>query len=83
MFRIAVDLSHHRIEVVAPIEDVGLQSELAGTFEALLGDTNGSWELGANGSWVRVQPKKEERPRSAQAVLMRRARRRVSLARSR
>jgi polyphosphate kinase len=73
----------HRIEVVAPIEDVGLQSELAGTFEALLADTTGAWELGANGSWVRVQPKKEERPRSAQAVLMRRARRRVSLARSR
>jgi polyphosphate kinase len=73
----------HRIEVVAPIEDLGLQSELAGTFETLLTDTTGAWELEPNGSWRRVLPKKEERPRSAQASQMRRARRRVSLARSR
>jgi polyphosphate kinase len=73
----------HRVEVVAPIEDVGIQSELSGTFEAVLSDTSCAWELRPDGSWERVRPKKEERPRSAQAVQMRRARRRVSLARSR
>ena len=57
--------------------------ELASTFDALLADTASSWELAGDGVWKRVRPKKEdERPRSAQSVLMRRARRRISLARS-
>jgi polyphosphate kinase len=73
----------HRVEVVAPIDDVGAQNEIASTFDALLADTAASWELDHNGVWHRIRPKKEDRPRSAQAVLMRRARRRVSLARSR
>ena len=72
----------HRVEVLTPIESVGLQSELAATLDTLLADTAASWELAADGTWRRVRPKKEERPRSAQATLMRRARRRVSLARS-
>ena len=73
----------HRVEVVVPVEDIGAQSELAATMDALLSDTASSWELDHDGVWHRVRPKKEDRPRSAQAVLMRRARRRVSLARSR
>jgi polyphosphate kinase len=72
----------HRIEVVTPIEDIGAQSELVAMFDSLLADTACSWELGPDGVWQRVHPKKDDRPRSAQAVLMRRARRRVSLARS-
>ena len=72
----------HRIEVVTPIEDIGAQSELVAMFDSLLADTACSWELGPDGVWHRVHPKKDDRPRSAQAVLMRRARRRVSLARS-
>jgi polyphosphate kinase len=73
----------HRVEVVAPVSDLGAQSELAATIDALLSDTACSWELDHDGVWHRIHPKKEDRPRSAQAVLMRRARRRVSLARSR
>jgi polyphosphate kinase len=73
----------HRVEVVAPIEDVGAQNEMASTFDALLADTAASWELDHKGVWHRIRPKKDDRPRSAQAVLMRRARRRVSLARPR
>ncbi len=73
----------HRVEVVTPVEDPGLQAELASTIDALLADTTASWHLDPNGVWHRVRPKKDERPRSAQATLMRRARRRVSLARSR
>ena len=73
----------HRVEVVTPIDDIGAQSELAATIDALLSDTASSWELDPDGIWHRISPKKEDRPRSAQAVLMRRARRRVSLARSR
>ncbi|HVS86187.1 MAG TPA: polyphosphate kinase 1 [Gaiellaceae bacterium] len=73
----------HRVEVVTPVDDPALQGELASTIDALLSDTTSSWELGPDGRWVRVRPKKDERPRSAQATLMRRARRRVSLARGR
>ena len=73
----------HRVEVLMPVESIAIQSEIVATIDTLLADTAASWELDADGSWRRVRPKKEERPRSAQATLMRRARRRVSLARSR
>jgi polyphosphate kinase len=72
----------HRVEVVTPIEDVAIQAELASTFEALWRDTASSFELDPNGEWHRVQAKKDERVRSGQQTLMRRARRRVSLART-
>ena len=73
----------HRVEVVTPIEDLALQAELSSTFEALWRDTATSFELDASGRWERVQTKKDERPRSGQQTLMRRARRRLSLARGR
>jgi polyphosphate kinase len=73
----------HRVEVLMPVESIAIQSELVATLDTLNSDTAASWELDADGSWSRVHPKKEERPRSAQATLMRRARRRVSLAHSR
>ena len=72
----------HRVEVVAPVEDVAIQAELAATFETLLTDNTSSWELRSDGSWERVRTKKDDRIRSAQATMMRRARRRVSLARA-
>jgi len=72
----------HRVEVVTPVEDVALQAEIAATLEALWRDTASSFELDSNGVWQRVLPKKDERPRSGQQVLMRRARRRLSLSRS-
>jgi polyphosphate kinase len=73
----------HRVEVVTPIEDPALQSELSATLDALWRDTASSFELDASGKWQRVRPKKDERARSGQQVLMRRARRRISLARAR
>jgi polyphosphate kinase len=73
----------HRVEVVTPIEDLALQTELTATLDALWRDTENSFELAASGRWERVVPKKDERPRSGQQTLMRRARRRLSLARSR
>ncbi|MBV8562447.1 MAG: polyphosphate kinase 1, partial [Actinobacteria bacterium] len=73
----------HRVELVTPVEDPPLQAEIVATLDALWADTASSFELDEAGAWQRVRPKKEERPRSGQQVLMRRARRRVSLARSR
>jgi len=72
-----------RVEVVTPVESIAVQSELSGTIDTLLSDTASSWELGPEGVWHRIRPKKDDRPRVAQTVLMRRARRRVSLARAR
>jgi polyphosphate kinase len=72
----------HRVEVVTPVEDLALQAELSSTFEALWRDNASSFELEAGGQWLRVQAKKDERPRSGQQTMMRRARRRVSLARN-
>ncbi|HXR11588.1 MAG TPA: polyphosphate kinase 1 [Gaiellaceae bacterium] len=72
----------HRVEVVTPVEDVGIQAEIAATLDTLLVDTAASWELRPDGTWERVRTKKDERARSAQATMMRRARRRVALARA-
>src|SRR5215471_9510383 len=73
----------HRVELVTPVEDIALQTELSSTLEALWRDTATSFELDGSGTWHRVRPKKDdERPRSGQQVLMRRARRRLTLARS-
>ena len=65
----------HRLEAVAPVEDTRLQQRLGATLDALL-DDNTAWELQPDGTWKRHSPKKGEPPRSAQAVLMRAARRR-------
>jgi polyphosphate kinase len=73
----------HRIEVVVPVEDPAAQAEITAAFDCLLADTACSWQLGDDGLWARVRPKKDGKPRSAQMVLMRRARRRFSLAHSR
>jgi polyphosphate kinase len=72
----------HRIEVVTPVDDVAAQKEVAAAFEALLADTASSWDLTKEGQWHRIQAKKDDKPRSAQSVLMRRARRRYAVARS-
>jgi polyphosphate kinase len=72
----------HRIEVLAPIEARTLQAELDAIFDALLADTAHAWELGSDGSWLRIGPPKGERRRSAQSQLMSRARSRARPARA-
>ncbi len=73
----------HRIEVVVPVEDAAAQAEITAALDVLLADNACSWQLRDNGLWDRVRPKKDRKPRSAQSVLMRRARRRFSAAHSR
>ena len=65
----------HRLEAVAPVADARLQQRLAATLDALLEDDT-AWELQPDGNWKRREPKKGDQPRSAQAMLMRSARRR-------
>jgi polyphosphate kinase len=63
----------HRIEVLVPVEDERLQATLGGVFDALLSDTDCSWELDAGAVWHRTHPHGGSRPVSAQQTLMERA----------
>ena len=65
----------HRLEAVAPVDDVKLQQRLDTALDTMLEDTT-AWELGPDGTWHRVAVKKGEQAKSSQAVLMRAARRR-------
>jgi polyphosphate kinase len=73
----------HRIEVVMPVEDHHARTEIEAIFKALLADNSNAWKLDATGEWHRVQPKKNDRRRSAQEVFMRRRERARRLARAR
>jgi polyphosphate kinase len=64
----------HRVELVVPIDDSYAQQRLSGAFDSLLADNSQAWELRQDGTWRRTSPAKDERPRPAQAALMRSAR---------
>jgi len=72
----------HRLEVVVPVEDTRARQRINAMFDALLSDNTNAWELHGDGSWRRVRAKKDDRPVSAQGLMMRnavaRARRTVS-----
>jgi polyphosphate kinase len=72
----------HRIEVVMPIEDAHVRNEVESILKTLLADNSQAWELRSDGTWHRVSPKKSERRRPAQAVLMRRRERARRIARA-
>ena len=57
-----------RVELVVPVEDAALKAELLDVLERCLADNASSWELGADGSWVRQEPNGELR--DAQEELM-------------
>ena len=63
----------HRVEIVAPVEDGRARQKISAMFDGLLADNTQAWQLRADGTWRRLQPKKDERPTSAQSVLMRSA----------
>ena len=66
-----------RVEVLVPVEDSRLRSDLAEVLDALLADTRFSWDLDAGGNWHRTEPKGRAKPVSAQEVLMTRATKRA------
>jgi polyphosphate kinase len=73
----------NRVEIVVPIQDSRARQRMTAIFDSLLADNTNSWSLRDDGSWRRVRAKKDDRPASAQAALMRSsaARARRSLAR--
>jgi polyphosphate kinase len=63
----------HRVEIVAPVEDGRARQKISAMFDALLADNAQAWQLRSDGTWRRLQPKKDERAVHAQSVLMRSA----------
>jgi polyphosphate kinase len=61
----------HRIEAVVPVEDGRAQQELKRVFETLLNANVHTWELKGDGTWQPLRPKKGERSREAQTLMMR------------
>jgi polyphosphate kinase len=66
-----------RIEVLMPVEDSRLRSDVAEVLDALLADTRFSWELDKEGAWHRTRPKRHAESVSAQEVIMARATKRA------
>jgi polyphosphate kinase len=67
----------HRIELVAPVEDTRAQQDMVRAFDVLLADNATAWELGTEGNWMKLRPRKGDRGRAAQQVFMRSARARA------
>jgi polyphosphate kinase len=57
-----------RVELVAPVADPALRSDLLDVLERSLADDTNTWELCSDGTWQRVDPGDE--PRSVQRELM-------------
>jgi polyphosphate kinase len=66
-----------RVEVLVPVEDSRLRSDLAEVLDALVADTRFSWELDADGDWRRTKANGRAKPLSAQEILMSRATKRA------
>jgi polyphosphate kinase len=62
-----------RIEVITPVEDPDLVTEIDTALDLMLADTAGCWWLDGDGNWHRRRPEPGEAPFSSQAALMERA----------
>jgi polyphosphate kinase len=60
----------HRVELLAPVEDVAIQGELMDLLERCLFDQANAWVLGSDGAWVRRE--RGESPRDVHAEMMER-----------
>jgi polyphosphate kinase len=59
-----------RVEVMVPIEDVGLHKRVRGVLETCLRDNRQAWELRADGTYERLYPIGDEPARGTHATLM-------------
>ena len=67
-----------RVETLVPVTNPTLRAELRDILDMLWSDNTNTWRLGPGGSWSRVRPRQGESQRTAQDLLMDRARRAVS-----
>ena len=59
----------HRVELATPIESPALRGELLDTLQRAFADNQSSWELDAEGAWIRRSPAPGEPARSLQLEL--------------
>ncbi|MBE9062001.1 polyphosphate kinase 1 [cf. Phormidesmis sp. LEGE 11477] len=62
-----------RVEALVPIEDPPLRSELAALLETCLQDNRQAWEMRADGTYIQIQPEKDEDEISTHKILMEKA----------
>ncbi len=63
----------NRVELIAPVEDPAAQAEIQEILDLQLADTALAWELGADGTWSKVEPEEGAPPLDSQEALMERA----------
>jgi len=61
---------HQRVEVCFPIENEKIRKRLINDLKLFLQDNTNSWELQADGNYLRISAENEENACSAQATLM-------------
>ncbi len=61
---------HNRVEVVFPILDHKIQHQALRILATQLRDNQDAWELGSDGGYTRIQPRKNEAPLRSQSVFM-------------
>lgn len=59
----------HRVEVMTPVEDPGLQDELREIFDTLLSDEYSIWQMNPDGSYTRLYGTNEENTSSQKAQI--------------
>ena len=60
----------HRIEVLVPVENQRVRSEIHAILDSALADNVNAWILSASGEWERATPGKSEKPYSHHDTLM-------------
>ncbi|MDD2465423.1 MAG: polyphosphate kinase 1 [Desulfobulbus sp.] len=70
-----------RVEVIAPVESLGLQKQLREILDLQLADQRGAWEMQTDGSYVQRQPSGGAEKRSAQELLIEKSEKRLAEAR--
>jgi polyphosphate kinase len=58
-----------RVEVVTPVQDPALRTELRLIFDLQLGDRRNAWEMRSDGSYVQRRPEDEQAAGSQQALI--------------
>lgn len=59
-----------RVELVVPVEDPGLCEELDFLLDAQITDNHSAWEMQPDGTYLQRQPRRGEKARGAQQVLI-------------
>jgi polyphosphate kinase len=60
----------HRVEQLFPLREARHREKVRRVLELQLADTTNAWELGPDGYFERLQPKRDEEPLDSQALLL-------------